>query len=624
MNFKARKLIAPIFALLLAGYLASCDASSGSGLIPIISGQNPGHSASGMTQTQTETATSQPITVAATTKTLVLTGAAGKTIYMARSNISDTAMNRLYSRLARITSGGVSASAEKSALSFQAEENKIEAAIVSGFETDLENDPHAKIWKLSMDNVKRAKAQGLISKSLDPGSQSAVKNYTVGNTETFYALNPKTLSNFTQRTFKLLVSGANYNVWVDVEDQYYTQGIAAFTTAAQTMGTNFINGYGLTSHLYGQPSDKIYNADGSVYGSMSTASKTGEKINIMLYDMLTDGNVYGFVYHGDIRHNVTGSNEGRFVYIDSQTTSKNPLEAFSTAQHEFSHTISYNQKTMIHKKEWTYWYGELLAMICEDMMQSYLGINDSDTGAGGGMGNTPKARLPQANALAWINGISGEDSLAYASIFQFGAWLTRNFGGAKFIKELAQNSYVDMESVLKAVNAMGMGTYTPESLLQKYAGDLLVLEAGKGFNKNVKTDSGDSDYTCDYTDESGTHTYLYPLTAIDLWDNFYGWCDTTKEQIAKSGINKTIAFSDLPGANMYKKADWSNRGGEPEKAYLGPMLFKSGTTLANIGPYGSMLFKLGEVTSNSDSVKIEFSVPSGSAGFSDTITIYAK
>lgn len=619
MNFKARKLIAPLFALLLAGYLASCDASSGSGLIPIISGQNPDHSASGMTQTQTEAATSQPITVAATTKTLVLTGAAGKTIYMARSNISDTAMNRLYSRLARITSGGVSASEEKSALPLQEEEKEIEAAIVSGFETDLENDPHAKIWKLSMDNVKKAKAQGLISKSLAPGVQAAVKNYAVDDTETFYALNPKTLSDFTQRNFKLLVSEANYNVWVDVDDQYYTKDTSAFTTAAQTMGTNFINGYGLTSHLYGQPSDKIYNADGSVYDSMSTASKTGEKINMMLYDMLTDGNVYGFVYHGDIRHNVTGSNEGRFVYMDSQTTLKNPLEAYSTAQHEFSHTISYNQKTMIHKKEWTYWYGELLAMMCEDMMQAYFGISDSDVNDK--LGNTPKARLPPANYNhEWGNGLTGQTSATYSAAFHLGAWLVRKFGGPKFIKEIATNAYVDFDSILAAVKAASGKDYTITSLLQEKAGDLMVSQNNAGFNQDGKTYQGDTAYTCAYTDAGGEHTYLYPVTAINLWEPFYGWCDQSK--YAENITNTSIPFSQLPDANLYKKADW--KGNPPKTAYLGPLKFKGGSVAAQIGPYGSMLFKLGEVTSNSDSVKIEFSVPSGSAGFSDTITIYAK
>ena len=620
MIFKARKLTAPLFALLLAGYLAGCDIGSGSGFIPITPGQNPGHSASEMTQTQTEAASSQPITVATTTKTLVLTGAAGKTIYMARSNISNTAMNSLYSRLARITSGGGSASAEKSALSFQEEEKEIQAAIISGFETDLENDPHAKIWKLSMDNVKKAKAQGLISKSLAPGVQAAVKDYAPGATETFNALNPKTLSDFTKRTFKLLVSEANYNVWVDIEDQYYKQGIAAFTTAAQNLGTNFINGYGLTSYLYGQPSDKIYNTDDSVYGPMSTDSKTGEKINIMLYDMLTDGKVYGFVYHGDIRHNTTGSNEGRFVYIDSKTTLNVPLEAYSTAQHEFSHTISFNQKTMIHKKESTYWYGELLAMMCEDMMQAYFGISDSDVNDK--LGNTPKARLPTANCNhEWGCGLTGQTSATYSATFHLGAWLVRKFGGPKFIKEIATNAYVDFDSILAAVKDASRKDYTITSLLQEKAGDLMVEQNNAGFNQDGATYPGEAAYTCAYTDAGGQEqTYLYPVTAINLWEPFYGWCD--QSNYGEKITNTPISFSQLPNANLYKKGDW--KGKTPTTAYLGPLKFKGGRGAAQIGPYGSMLFELGTVTSNSDSVTIEFSVPSGSAGFSDTITIYAK
>lgn len=618
MIFKARKLTAPLFALLLAGYLAGCDIGSGSGFIPITPGQNPGHSASEMTQTQTEAATSQPITVAATTKTLVLTGAAGKTIYMARSNISDTAMNSLYSRLAKITTG-VSASAEKSALSFQEEETEIQAAIISGFETDLENDPHAKIWKLSMDNIKKAKAQGLLSKSLAPGVQAAVKNYALGATETFNALNPKTLSDFTQRTFKLLVSGENYNVWVDINDTYYKEGESAFETAAQKLGTNFINGYGLTSHLYGQPSDKIYNTDGSEYGPMSTASKTGEKINIMLYDMLTVGKVYGFVYHGDIRHNTTGSNEGRFVYMDSQTTLKTPLEAYSTAQHEFSHTISYNQKTMIHQKEWTYWYGELLAMMCEDMMQAYFGISDSDVNDK--LGNTPKSRLPTANYnYEWACGLTGQSAATYSAAFHLGAWLVRKFGGPKFIKEIATNAYVDFDSILAAVKAVsGKDDYTITSLLQEKAGDLMVEQNNAGFNQDGATYSEEAAYTCSYTDAGGQQqTYKYPVTAINLWAPFYGWYDLSKYGV--NITNQSIPFSQLPNANIYKKADW--KGNPPTTAYLGPLKFKGGKGAAQIGPYGSMLFNLGKATS--DSVTIEFSVPSGSAGFSDTITIYAK
>lgn len=606
-TFKPLNFLALALTLFAALALFACSDGPG---IPA-----GGHDTSGMTQTQVEVATGNSITIAPNTKTLILQNAGGKTIYMARTNPFNNTIKNKNTRAAWLTSVA-SSNAEKSV---EPSSDFLSDSLVSGFEIRGTDDPRKKIYDTFQKNLNAAKKSS-VSKSAAPQAiQAAVTNYVVGNEEQFWALDPKTLNSFSKRTFKLLVSEEKYNVWVDKEDKYYKDD---FEAKAQSLGTSFINGYNLVSHLYGQPAENLYNnKDDSVYGPMETFSRTGLKINIMLYDMMDQGKVYGFVYHGDVYHGIEGSNEGRFVYIDSQTTLKTPLEANSTAQHEFSHTISRNQKIIVKKtNEWTYWYGELLAMICEDMMQSYLGIDDSDTGAGGGMGNTPKARLPQANALAWINGISGEDSLAYASIFQFGAWLTRNFGGAKFIKELAQNSYVDMESVLKAVNAMGMGIYTQESLLQKYAGDLLVLEAGKGFNKDAKTYSGDSDYTCDYTDESGTHTYLYPLTAIDLWDNFYGWCDTTKEEIAKSGLNKTIAFSDLPGANMYKKADWSKRGGEPEKAYLGPMLFKSGRTLANIGPYGSMIFNLGKATSNS--VKVNFGC--SDYYFSDVVTIWAK
>lgn len=600
-------------ALPLCALLALASCSSGASGVTIPTSLYP---ASGMTQTQITNASDGAITVSPTTKTLLLKGAAGKTIYMARSNISNTAMDSIYSRLAKITTG-VSASEEKSALSFQEEENEIEAAIISGFETDLENDPHAKIWKLSMDNIKKAKAQRLISKSLDPEAQNAVKNYAVGDTETFWALNPETLSNFTQRTFKLLVSEANYNVWVDVDDQYYTQGIAAFTTAAQTMGTNFINGYGLVSHLYGQPSDKIYNADGSVYGPMSTASKTGLKINIMLYDMLTVGKVYGFVYHGDIWHNTTESNEGRFVYMDSQTTLKDPLEAYSTAQHEFSHTISFNQKTMIHKKEWTYWYGELLAMMCEDMMQAYFGISDSDVNDK--LGNTPKTRLSTANYNhEWGCGLTGQTSATYSATFHLGAWLVRKFGGPKFIKEIATNAYVDFESILAAVKAASGKGYTITSLLQEKASDLMERQNNAGFNQDSATYPENANYTCAYSDASGEHTYLYPVTAINLWTPFYGWCDL--QNYGDNITNTSISFDQLPDVNVYKKADW--KGNPPTTAYLGPLKFKGGKGAAQIGPYGSMLFNLGEATS--DSVTIEFSLQPKSEFFRDTLTIYVK
>lgn len=608
---KKFKFLAPFLALALALF-ASC--SSGDTLLP--PGQYP---ADIMTKTQNATATDQPIVVNATTKTLILSDVSQKNIYLTRINPNDRRLAKENTRTAR-SSLLSPLSASKSAEDVL---TSLEAKIDSGFDFDGTNDPHKKIYEFFQKNLEAAKVSSFSKSPAPQAVQAAVTNYKPGDTEKFWALDPKTLNRFYKRTFKLLVSEANYNVWVDVDDKYYTQGTAAFETAAQNLGTNFINGYGLTSHLYGQPAENLYIDDDkdTVYGPMATFSKTGLKINIMLYDMLTVGKVYGFVYHGDVYHNIDGSNEGRFVYIDSQTTLKTPFEANSTAQHEFSHTISRNQKRIVKKtRDWTYWYGELLAMICEDMMQAYLGISDSDIGVDGGMGNTPKARLPQANALAWSNGLSGEDSLAYAATFQFGAWLTRNFGGAKFIKELAQNSYVDMDSILMAVNAMGLGVYNETTLLQKFAGDLLKAEAGKGFNQDATTYPGNPEYTCGYTDSAGvTRVYTYPITAINLWDPFYAWCDTPKASISASCINKSVPFSSLPGANMYKKGKWESSA--PEKAFLGPFMLKTGAYTGTIGPYGCVINYLG--TTSGDTTVIDFKCAGGES-FSDTVLIWVK
>lgn len=587
--FKPLKFLAPALALFSAAFFPACKNSSSAAIIPYY------------------IAPDQQTTIDGNKECLTLTNVMGKTIYMTRTNPLNKTLKKENSRTA-VMSSGSAASASKSMADFS------DSGIALGFDLDGTSDPHKKIYDLAIQELENAKGAA-IQKSAQASIQAMVKDYAPGDTEKFWALDPETLNRFYKRTFKLLASGDNYNVWVDINDQYYTADTDSFAAAAQKLGTNFINGYGLVSHLYGEPADKLYNEDYSVYGDMASESRTGLKINMMLYDMLTVGKVYGFVYHGDVHKGVGGSNEGRFVYIDSQTTVKQPLEAYSTAQHEFSHTISKNQKAL-HGKEWTYWYGELLAMMCEDMMQAYFGISDSDVNDK--LGNTPKTRLPQANALAWSNGLSGEESLAYASVFQFGAWLSRNFGGAKFIKELAQNAYVDMESILNAVNAMGETKYTTATLLQKFSGDLLKAEIGKGLLQDAPTYLGDAAYTCAYTDAAGQNqTYLYPITAINLWDSFYAWCDTAGAKYSPYCVNLAVPFAWLPAANMYKKGDW--KGNPPAVAYLGPFVFKNGGYLADIGPYGTALFYLG--TATSDSVTITFSCKGNAE---DVITIYAK
>lgn len=613
------KPFAVALAFLGAALFAGC--SNGSDETPAIpAGQNP---ASEMTQVQAETVSSEPITVKATTKTLYLTGAEGKTIYMARTNPSSQALKKENTRTAKIKSE-ISASLSEELL----EAPEFSPDALSGLFKADGQDPHKIIYE---NFWKKLKDFSPAPKNLAMSVQTGPKNYSVGDTETFNNLKPEDLKTIEQNEFELLVSEDDYYVWVKKDDAQYNKDKDAFKAKAQELGEKFINGYKLVSHIYGEPAKNIYLYDPATETftkdeALSTYSKTGEKINILLYEMLEKGGVFGFVSPINFIKGYDGSNEGRFLFLDSKTLLDEPMEAYSTSLHEFSHAISFTVKTLEQGVEWTYWYGEFLAMLCEDMMQAYLGVSDSDVD--GDLGNTPKARLCTANYTdSWGCGLTGQNSATYASAFLLGSWISRKFGGVKFLREVARNNSVDMKSILAAIKTAAGKSYTETNLLQEFAGDMLVSSAGSGHNQNAATYPGDELYTCAYTDSTGSHTYEYPVTAINLWAPFYGWADISKlsNNNGKNYVtNDSIPFSGLPEKNTYKKHDYSKDKPPretPTTAYLGPLLLNDGRLRFNIGPCGSMLFKLG--TSEADLARIDFSCFGGDS-FGDVITIWAK
>ena len=611
MKLKAVKSFAIALAFLGAAFFVGC--SNGSGLPPIPADQ---HSAYGMTQTQTEAASSQPITVNAATKKLVLSGVKGKTIYMTKTNPLSVALKKENTREAKIKNG----------ISASIFEDPLEP---SGFSREKERDPRALIYENFWKSLKNSPPA---AKNLAMSVQTGPKIYSVGDTETFNNLKPEDLKTIEQNEFELLVSEDDYYVWVKKDDAQYNKDKDAFKAKAQELGEKFINGYKLVSHIYGEPAKNIYLYDPATETftkdeALSTYSKTGEKINILLYEMLEKGGVFGFVSPINFIKGYDGSNEGRFLFLDSKTLLEEPMEAYSTSLHEFSHAISFTVKTLEQDVGWTYWYGEFLALLCEDMMQAYLGVSDSDID--GDLGNTPKGRLCTANYTdSWGYGLTGQASPTYAAGFLLGSWISRKFGGVKFIRELARNNSVDMKSILDALQTAAGKSYTEASLLQEFAGDMLVPAAGSGHNQNAAIYPGNSLYTCSYTDSAGqAQTYLYPITAINLWEPFYGWCDISNLSNIKGKNcidNASIPFSGLPAKNTYRKHKyWEDNPprATPTTAYLGPLLLNNGGTCFNIGPYGSMLFKLG--TASDDTVAIDFTC-AGGVSFGDVITIWVK
>ena len=565
---------------------------------------------SAMVATQTAAASEGTISVNPTTKTLTITGAAGKAIYMVRSNIRDSALQKDNLRYVNA-----------------ATQNSVSASVIQAAIERKEKDPRALIEELALKNISKIG----ISKSLAPAVQAA-KTYNPddenNNTEVFLEFQDLNSGKLEPRTYVILASEPEYNLWVNANDEFYNQDKDNFKTKAIAAGVKFIQGYKLVKHIYGEPSSKLYKGNASTgplgeQGNMSDLSKCGDKINIMFFSMLNTNkpeakirNLNGFVYHNDNYYDPSNSfsNNGRFLYIDSSLVLNDLGTLYSTMLHEFSHAISYNQKTLINKVSWTYWYGEMLAMLCEDMMQEYLGISDNNVDPqdsaqkATALSASPKGRLSLANNFGGMWGLTGQNREVYAEAFELGAWLARRFGGVKLIKELATNAYVDWDSILNAVNTINSKNYTVEDLLKLLAEDMLEQKTDSGLNQAAATYDGDANLTYD----NNGNTYLYPLTAIDLWNSnqFYDWYDA---DLASKNIvqNQTRPSSGVPSGNIYK--------GAIANVFVGPCIF-SGDVTGPIGPYGYILAFLGKPTA--DTVTLTFSC--NATTFGDTLTIFVK
>ena len=150
---------------------------------------------------------------------------------------------------------------------------------------------------------------------------------------------------------------------------------------------------------------------------------------------------------------------------------------YSTLAHEFQHMINFGQKTMPSMKTAQTeaqvlfsqtWSNEMMSMVCEDMVQEYLGVQDKDS---------PIGRLPWFCQYYYLSGLTdwlGGNSVqvSYAGAYAFGAYLARNYGGKELIKQIAINNYVDQQAITQALKSIGE---TFDSVFKKYA-QALVLD----------------------------------------------------------------------------------------------------------------------------------------------------
>jgi hypothetical protein len=531
-----------------------------------------------------------------TSLTVSGSGLSGKTLYLAKVNPTSTAISSGSTRYV-VSSSGLSSdiSSSSSVLSASVSGSSVnlsESSLLTGSGTgpDIRNFVPPQTFRGKKDTTLTAAASTRSASASISASASVTQITPTVDTTTkdIYIDQDSDISTFSSEKATLRAIGTYCYVWV--VDDYYTSGTASGnkvdSTVASDFATIFDNLYAKERNVFGDESDEIYYSYSSGTWStaaMSTLSDTGTKVNIVIYDIgggdSSNGSVVGYFYAKDYYPDATDvasingvsynssdvrqySNEGKYFYVDSYYAASTTYRSmtYSTLAHEFQHMIDWNVKDMTQNLSPSTWYNEMLSMLCEDMMQDYIGVSDT---------YSPKGRLPTFNeyyryvGLEYNSTNSSYVTVSYATAYAFGAWCARQFGGAAFVQAMSQNSKVDTASVVAAVNSINGTSYTMADLLKMYAEACV-------FNSSTLKAS----YTYPTFNQAAAQTltydsYSYPMAAINLWST----------------------------AN-----DWTSGS----TTYYGPALYGcTSSYLYDLRPYGFTLHTIG--TASSSSVTLKFS-----------------
>lgn len=587
-----------------AFFIASCS--------DISSSSESSDETSSSTETKTQTTQTQTSPASTTTASSAETWAydASSPIYEISSDVSsltvsgDLSGKSVYLVKANKTSSTISATNERTITKIS---NISDSRAVSDFSLGQENEDFRERPKfrnfippedvgITVFNGRKSNSssRSVLSSSSSVSAISTLSTVDqisaeVGSTtKSVYVDNDSELSTFTSKTATLRAKGEYCYVWV--VDDYYTSesasGSKVDSSTAETFASKFDEIYPAIRNVFGNESDYLINYDTSITSydaslSMENYSDTGTMVNIVIYDIGADSEldsssqcgVVGYFYSKDyvypsssVSKNsvINYSNKGKYFYVDSSYAVSYFDTVISTLAHEFQHMINFNVKNISQNLSPSTSYNEMLSMLCEDMMQEILGIDDDDS---------PKARLQGFNAYYFLSGLSEYNSscavVSYADSYALGAWLSRQYGGAALVQAIMQNDSVDNDSIAAAVNSLNETDYDFDDLFEQF---LLAVTGNETYTLDK-----DAEENLSY--ENGDETYTYPMTAIDLWNEDYS--------ITSSGLSDYSSVQSTLSAAKYSSYDW-----------CGPYLFSKSYSYALRPDYGFTLHGIEEISSD--------------------------
>jgi hypothetical protein len=308
----------------------------------------------------------------------------------------------------------------------------------------------------------------------------------------------------------------------------------------------------------------VTNIYGSEWGGQgdSTLIGTHNEIAILLTDLRnnnsTSGSIAGYFYAKDNfkKSKIAGSNERLMFYADAILFANTegawsinhfwPKEIISTLAHEFEHMIHFYQKTILraNSNNTNTWIDEMLAESTEDLIASKIRHTGPRgvpyvLGSAGDKGNT-KGRYPRFNANNRLSLTTWNNSLAdYAKVNAFGAYLLRNYGGAKILHDIMYNSYTDERAILAAVKQTSNGKGKTFDMLLKEWGIAVLLSDNNHLAGLPSYNIGD--YTPNAYNQS-----IYQLGSI----NFFNYSPPPKVSNVSGKVEPKGNFYYLVGKGL--------------------------------------------------------------------------
>ena len=284
-----------------------------------------------------------------------------------------------------------------------------------------------------------------------------------------------------------------------------------------------------------------------------------EYIHIFLFDIdrrgtTTDQFFAGYFFANDTIVGNDVSNERLIFYLhgpvfadaaeDSWSiTERQPSMMTQTVAHEFQHLINWYQKTVARGSSGRtdVWIDELMSLLAEEYVGELLksrfdpdgnsdeafleprGVNPKLLDAGAA--DNTAGRLPLFSYWNMRSVVEWQSDLRdYAASYAFGAWLTRNYGGVRLMRDILDNEFLDERAVTTAVRRHSRAGANFGELLERWGASVVLSDrlipvqgyryrAASGFTSSAggtEVTLGSIDLHNYLQDENGTFTEAGP------------------------------------------------------------------------------------------------------------------